>query len=133
MTDTNVEHFRCDVRRFDSIDTEIKQINDKMKPLQERLKELRSTKKELEGTICSFMQTNEIAECKLADGALLYKETKNVVPLSKNAIKENIVKFFQEKIDDEFKKYSAEDKAEALFKFVYDNREYKQNNKLKRV
>ena len=91
MTDTNVEHFRCDVRRFDSIDTEIKQINDKMKPLQERLKELRSTKKELEGTICSFMQTNEIAECKLADGALLYKETKNVVPLSKNAIKENIV------------------------------------------
>jgi hypothetical protein len=133
MTDTSIDHFKCDVRRFDTIDYEMKEINEKMKPLQDRLKELRSTRKELEGTICSFMQTNEIAECKLADGALLYKESKNVIPLSKAGIKDNIIKFFKDNINDEFKKLSAEDKAETLFKFVYENREYKQNNSLKRV
>lgn len=133
MTDTSIDHFKCEVRRFDNIDYEIKELNEKMKPIQLRLKELRSTKKELEGTICSFMQTNEIAECKLADGALLYKESKNIIPLSKAGIKENIIKFFKEIASDEFKKQSAEDKAETLFKFVYENREYKQNNTLKRV
>ena len=35
--------------------------------------------------------------------------------------------------DDEFKKSSAEKKAESLFKFVYENREYKENKTLKRV
>tara|TARA_Y100000816_G_C25544937_1_gene295387 strand:- start:47 stop:451 length:405 start_codon:yes stop_codon:yes gene_type:complete len=134
MTDSIIDHFKCEVRRFDSIDYEIKELNEKMKPIQQRLKELRSTKKELEGTICSFMQSNEIAECKLSDGALLYKESKNVIPLSKNGIKENIIKFFRENNNnDEFKKLSVEQKAETLFKFVYENREYKQNNTLKRV
>ena len=133
MSDINIDHFKCEVRRFDTIDYEIKELNEKIKPIQSRLKELRSTKKELERTICSFMQTNEIAECKLQDGALLYKESNNVLPLSKGGIKENIIKFFKDNINDEFKKLSAEDKAETLFKFVYENREYKQNNTLKRV
>ena len=133
MTEGNIDHFKCEVRRFDTIDGEIKQINDKLKPLQNRLKELRQTKKELEGNICTFMQTNEIAECKLADGALLYKESKNVVPLSKDIIRENIVKFFKEKYNDEFKKLSSESKAETLYDFVYQNREYKENRTLKRV
>ena len=133
MADSTVDHFKCEVRRFDTIDTEIRTINEKMKPLQLRLKELKQTKKTLENTICSFMETNEIAECKLTDGALLYKESKNVVPLSKETIRQNIIKFFQENYDDEFKKSNAEEKAETLFKFVYENREYKENKTLKRV
>ena len=133
MTDSTINHFKCDVRRFDTIDTEIRSINDKMKPLQSRLKELKQTKKTLENTICSFMETNEIAECKLSEGALLFKESKNVVPLSKESIRQNIIKFFQENYNDEFKKYNAEEKAETLFKFVYENREYKENKVLKRV
>jgi len=133
MSENNIDHFKCDVRRFDTLDNEIKELNDKMKPLQDRLKQLRLTKKDLEGTICSFMQTNEIAECKLAEGALLFKESKNVVPLSKVGIKQNIVKFFQDNNNDEFKKLSVEDKAETLFQFVYENREYKENRTLKRV
>ena len=133
MADSTVDHFKCEVRRFDTIDTEIRTINEKMKPLQLRLKELKQTKKTLENTICSFMETNEIAECKLTDGALLYKESKNVVPLSKETIRQNIIKFFQENYDDEFKKSNAEEKAETLFKFVYENREYKENKSLKRV
>ena len=133
MADSTVDHFKCEVRRFDTIDTEIRTINEKMKPLQLRLKELKQTKKTLENTICCFMETNEIAECKLTDGALLYKESKNVVPLSKETIRQNIIKFFQENYDDEFKKSNAEEKAETLFKFVYENREYKENKTLKRV
>lgn len=133
MTDVGIDHFKCDVRRFDTIDVEIKDLNNKMKPLQDRLKQLKQTKKELEGTICSYMQTNEIAECKLSDGALLFKETKNVVPLSKAAIKENIRSFFKDTNYDEFKKLSPDDKAEELFRFVYENREYKENKSLKRV
>lgn len=133
MADSTIDHFKCEVRRFDTIDTEIRTINEKMKPLQSRLKELKQTKKTLENTICSFMETNEIAECKLSEGALLYKESKNVIPLSKETIRQNIIKFFQENYKDEFKKSSAEEKAESLFKFVYENREYKENKTLKRV
>lgn len=133
MTDSTIDHFKCEVRRFDTIDSEIRTINDKMKPLQSRLKELKQTKKTLENTICSFMETNEIAECKLSEGALLFKESKNVVPLSKETIRQNIMKFFQDYYNDEFKKSSAEEKAESLFKFVYENREYKENKILKRV
>lgn len=134
MSDSTIEHFKCDVRRFDSIDSEIRELNEKMKPLSLRLKELKNTKKTLESTICNFMDTNEIGECKLSEGALLFKETKNVIPLSKEAIRQNIVKFFTENFSsDEFKKSSPEEKAEILFKFVYENREYKQNKSLKRV
>lgn len=134
MTDSTIDHFKYEVRRFDTIDTEIKNINQQMKPLQTRLKELKESRKTLESTICSFMQTNEIAECKLGDGALLFKESKNVVPLSKDGIKQNIIKFFEEYANNEaFKKGSAEEKGEQLFEFVYKNREYKDNKTLKRV
>lgn len=140
MSDSTIDHFKCDVRRFDTIDNEIKMINENMKPLQEklkpyqnRLKELKTTKKELENTICSFMESNEIGECKLQEGALLFKETKNVVPLIKENIKNNIVKFFNECDDDEFKKAKPDEKANILFKFIYENREYKENKTLKRV
>ena len=133
MQTSSIEHFKCDVRRFDTIDSEIKEINDKMKPLKDRLKELKDSKKNLENTICSFMETNEIGECKLQEGALLFKESKNVVPLKKEDIKTNILKFFTEHDDDGFKKYSPEEKSEILFKFVYENREYKENKTLKRI
>ena len=38
MGDSTVDHFKCEVRRFDTIDSEIRNINEKMKPLQTRLK-----------------------------------------------------------------------------------------------
>ena len=116
---TNIDHFKCEVRRFDNIDSEIKRINQQLKPLTNRLKELRTTKKTLETQICDFMQTNEIDECKLTEGSLLFKESKNVIPLSKNAIHDNIVKFFNEKDNDNFKKLTAQEKGDELFKYVY--------------
>jgi hypothetical protein len=133
MANTSIEHFKCEVKRFDTIDYEIRNINQKLKPLQDKLKELKQSKKTLESTICNFMSTNEIAECKLSEGSLLFKESKNVIPLSKENIRQNIIKFYKTQISDEFKKSSAENKAEILFNFVYENREYKENKSLKRV
>jgi len=130
----NVEHFKCDVRRFDSIDLDIKKITDSIKPLNVKLKELKSSKNELQTKICNFMEINEIAECKLADGALLFKESKNVIPLSKNAIHENIKIFLKDKSNtDEYKKASIDEKASMIFSFVYENREYNEKKLLKRV
>ena len=134
MANSKVDHFKMEVRRFDNIDTEIKKLNDSIKPLNAKLKELKDTKKDLQKNICSFMQTNEIDECKLAEGALLFKETKNVVPLNKKTIHENILKFVtEETVKDEYKKSSNEKKADLIFSFIYENREYNENTTLKRV
>ena len=134
MSDTTLDHFKCNVRRFDSLDSEIRNIASQMKPLQEKLKVLKSSKKDLQDTICQYMSTNEIGECKLNNGALLFKESKNIIPLSKDNIKLNIIKFFKENMDNnEFNKKNSEEKGEIVFKFVYENREYKENNTLKKV
>ena len=133
MSNSNINSFKLELKRFDAIDNEIKEISGKMKPFQERLKELKNARKELENNICSFMETNEIGECKLQEGALLYKNSKNVIPLKKDTIKENIIKFFNDYDSSDFKGLSSEEKAEQLFKFVYENREYKENKQLKRV
>ena len=130
----NVEHFKMEVRKFETLEQEIKKISNIIKPHQDKLKDLKKQKSELQTNICGFMQTNEISECKLQEGALLYKETKNVVPLNKSAIKENILKFFKEKFKtDEVKKMNAEEMADALFTFVYETREYNEKTTLKRV
>ena len=130
----NIEHFKMEVRKFETLEQEIRKINSIIKPHQDQLKELKKQKNELQTNICGFMQTNEISECKLQEGALLYKETKNVVPLNKSAIKENIIKFFKEKFKtDEVKEMSPEEMADALFTFVYETREYNEKTSLKRI
>ena len=130
----NIEHFKMEVRKFETLEQEIRKINSIIKPHQDQLKELKKQKNELQTNICGFMQTNEISECKLQEGALLYKETKNVVPLNKSAIKENIIRFFKEKFKtDEVKEMSPEEMADALFTFVYETREYNEKTSLKRI
>ena len=134
MNQSTLDHFKCNVRRFDTIDGEINQIVTQIKPLQTKLKVLKSSKKELQSTICEFMATNEIAECQLSNGALLYKESKNVIPLSKENIKQNIIKFFTENINNsEFNKQTPEEKGNIIFKYVYENREYRETNTLKKI
>ena len=130
---SNVEHFKCDVRRFDSLDSEIVNVSNQIKPLNDKLKILKKTKVELQGQICSFMETNDIGECKLQNGTLKFKETKNVIPLSKTIIKENIFNFFKNNNNDKFINANNEEKAELLFTYVYETREHAVKNTLKRV
>ena len=132
--DPQIEYFKCDVRRFDTLDLQIKELNKKMKPISDEIKELKLKKQDLQQNICSFMETNEIMECKLTDGALLFKETKSVVPMKKANIYDNILKFFKEESSkEEYKKSSSEKKADMLFQFVYENRDYNEKKTLKRV
>lgn len=134
MSDHQIEYFKCDVRRFDTIDSEIKELNKKMQPISDKIKELKTKKQDLQVNICKFMETNEIMECKLQEGALLFKESKSVVPLKKLDIYDNIKKFFKEESSKEdFKKSSDEKKADMLFQFVYENRNYNETKTLKRV
>ena len=134
MSDNQLEYFKCDVRRYDNIDSQIKVLTDKMKPISNEIKQLKEKKKDLQQNICEFMQTNEISECKLSEGALLFKESKNVVPMTKINIRDNIFKFFNEESGkEEFKKLSNDDKTEMLFQYIYENRQYNENKTLKRV
>jgi len=130
---TSVEHFKCDVRRYDAIDSQIAEINKSIKPLSLKIKELKENKTQLQKNICDYMETNEIGECKLSTGALLFKETKNVVPLSKDTIKKNIFEFFEKNNNDDYNNSSNEIKSEMIFSYVYENRNYLEKKVLKRI
>ena len=128
------DHFKCNVRRYDTLDSEINELSNQIKPLNVKLKELKKIKSELQNSICEFMETNDIGECKLQTGSLQFKESKNISPLSKPIIKDNIYNFFRKYSNkSEFNDVSIEEKAKMLFDFVYENREYLTKSTLKRV
>ena len=134
MEESNIDHFKMEVRKFEQLEKEIKKLTVSIKPHQDKLKELKKQKSDLQTNICGFMKTNEIGECKLQEGALLFKESKSVVPLNKEMIRNNMLKYFKENLKTEkFKQLSAEELTTELFNFVYDNREYSEKTGLKRV
>ena len=133
---TEVDTFKLEVRKFNNIDEEISKINKTIKPYKEKLKALKLSRKKLESKICTFMLSNEIDQCQMEEGALVYQGKKAVVPISKSAIRENILKFFKnESKKDSFKNGTEEEKTELIFNFIYDseNREYNDKSILKRV
>lgn len=119
----NIETFKCDVKQFDIIDAEIKELSEKVKPLHSRIKELKSRKSELQGNICEYMATNDIDECNTKNGKIVYKETKSVKPLTQTDIKESIRSFLAD-VTPEYTEANSSQKAEMLIEFIYDvNRE----------
>tara|TARA_B100000886_G_C20385880_1_gene476024 strand:+ start:531 stop:932 length:402 start_codon:yes stop_codon:yes gene_type:complete len=122
---SNIDIFKMNVRKFNTIENEIKHISSEIKPYNEKLKELKTQKKDLEKIICSYMNENEIDQCKLEDSCLINKEKKSIIPLKKNDIKENIIKFFNDNFNDKFIKLSSLEKSDLLFNFIYkENRGY---------
>lgn len=119
----DLEFFRTDVKSYDALDSEIKEISDKMKPLTARLKELKSKKSELQGNICEYMAKNDIDTCNLKSGRLVYKESKTMKPVTQGDVKESIIKFFNV-TDNDFYKMNSSDKSQTLIDFIYEtNRE----------
>lgn len=119
----DLEFFRTDVKSYDALDSEIKEISDKMKPLTARLKELKSKKSELQGNICEYMAKNDIDTCNLKSGRLVYKESKTMKPVTQGDVKESIIKFFN-MTDNDFYKMNSTDKSQTLIDFIYEtNRE----------
>jgi len=128
------DHFKYDVRKYDSLECEINTLTNQIKPLNNKLKDLKKTKSELQNSICEFMETNDIGECKLQTGSLQFKESKNVAPLSKSVIKDNIYNFFRQYNNkSEFNDATLDEKSQMLFSFVYENRNYLTKNTLKRI
>jgi hypothetical protein len=129
---TPVDYFKCEVRQFDEIDSQIKTIRDQIKPLTAKVKDLMGKRKELQSGICSFMAENEIDACNLPSGQLEFKETKAVKPVNKAYILGKLEDFFQTDYTDEFKTLNPEEKANAIHNFIYTNREYTEGTALKR-
>lgn len=119
----NIETFKNEVKQFDIIDAELKELSEKIKPIQSRIRELKSRKSELQGNICEYMSTNDIDECNTKNGKIMYKETKSVKPLTQADIKESIRSFLAN-VTDEFTKATPTEQADILIEFIYDtNRE----------
>lgn len=131
---SEVDIFKFDVRKYNNIELEIKQISQQIKPYNEKLKLLKIDKKTLESKICIYMNENNIDQCKLEDSSLVHNGKKNIIPLKKNNIKENIIKFFDNNFDDKFIKLNNLEKAELLFNYIYkENRDYIEKSILKRI
>lgn len=127
------EFFRTEVKSYDSLDNEIKQLTDTIKPLNSKLKELKSKKSELQGNICEFMAKNDIDTCNLKSGRLLYKESKTVKPVTQTDVKDSIIKFFTQEVTDKFDDINPSEKAQLLIEFIYEkNREASTKSTLRR-
>lgn len=119
----DLDFFKTDVKEYDALNAEIKEINDKIKPLNTKLRELKSKKSELQGNICEYMAKNDIDTCALKTGKLVYKEAKTTKPLTQNDIKESINSYFGN-LPDDFSKMSVSERANSLITYIYDeNRE----------
>jgi FtsZ-binding cell division protein ZapB len=116
----DIEFFKSEVKQFDQLELEIKEITSTIKPLNAKLKELKSKKSEIQGNICEYMAKNEIDECNTKNGKLIYKESKTVKPLTQSDIKESITTYFGN-LPDNFNKLSCGDKANSLIEFIYDS------------
>lgn len=130
----DLDFFRTDVKSYDSLDTEIKELTDKIKPLNLKLKELKTKKSELQGNICEYMAKNDIDTCNLKSGRLVYKESKSVKPVSQTDVKDSIIKFFTHEVNETFDEASSTEKAQVLIEFIYEkNRESATKSTLRRA
>ena len=131
MADLNF--FRTEVKSFDTIDSEIKELMDKIKPLNLKIKGLKSKKSELQGNICEYMAKNDIDTCNLKSGRLVYKESNAVKPVTQTDVKDSIIKFFTHDVCDTFDEANSSEKAQALIEFIYEkNRESVSKSTLRR-
>ena len=130
---SGIDIFKLDVRHFNTIDNEIKELNLKIKPMNEKIKSLKLSKKELEEKICKYMSINEIDQCELGDSILCNIESKKKQPLVQKTIKEIIFQFVKNELDNDFLKQDDEYKTDKIFNYIYkDNRTFVETHVLKR-
>lgn len=130
----DLDFFRTEVKSYDSLDSEIKELTDRIKPLNLKLKELKTKKSELQGNICEYMAKNDIDTCNLKSGRLVYKESKSVKPVTQTDVKDSIIKFFTQEVDEAFDDATSSEKAQALIEFIYEkNREASTKSTLRRA
>jgi uncharacterized protein YdcH (DUF465 family) len=129
----DIETFKNDVSRFSAIHKQIQDAEARIKPIKETISELKKEKTELKSEICLYMDTNEIEKCNLPDnGSITFKKRKTVIPINKQTIRDDLRRYFctGPGRDAQFNALSDVQKAESLYKYLYENREYKFSNVL---
>lgn len=120
--------FRTSVSQFSEIDKQIKDAESQIKPLREMVSVLKKQKGDLKQDICLYMDRNEIEKCNLpVGGSIVYKKRKVVKPVTKEVIRDELQRFFCSGPGraSEFNGKTDMEKANELFNFIYENRDYK--------
>ena len=120
-----LENFKNDIRQWDEINNEIKEV-------EEGLKKLRVKKKEFQERSIIFMKQQEIDACNLGDGKAILKKSKSKVSCTtKSAIHEKIKSYFikSENMDENI----AENRTTKIIDFIYSDPEYKESFILSRT
>lgn len=147
----DVEFFQKEVMQYNEVDSLIKTLASQIKPLQETLKNLKSEKKNLEVGLCKFMREKQVANVNLPHvikngnkvdysgqpaKAIKYVKSEVVAPVTKDQIKESLIRFFSGTGSSEkFQRLSIEEKGTRAYNFIYDkqNRPKKTKETLRRV
>lgn len=123
----NIESFRTDVEKFSYINNRIKELTDKLKPYMTELKELRAKKVELKKRVCHFMDKNDLDKCAIQDtnSVLMYQKRKVAIPLTREMIRNELIRFFGTCNNREFNALTPEQKGARIFEYIWEDRDYK--------
>ena len=125
MADPNDPHgeFKIEIKEWDSISNQIKEV-------EAHLKVLKGRKKELQKKNIEHMKTHKLDVCNMPNGKISLKTTRTKIPVKKKSIPEKITDFFMQ--DEKLEEEPASDKAERLYKHVYETNEFRINYRLTR-
>jgi uncharacterized protein YdcH (DUF465 family) len=128
----DLDSFKLDATTFSEIDNRIRELNEKLKPYTKELKELKMKKLELKKHICKFMEKNDLDKCALKEknSVLLYQKRKVVIPLTREIIKNELVRFFGTYNVREFNGLTPEEKGNKIFEYIWEDRDYKYSETL---
>lgn len=131
VSDAEIDFFKADVQKYNTIEQEIKSIKTQIKPLQEKLRELTKARTEKQQEVIQFMATNELDACNTDDATFEVRNTKVTKPISKGDVYDRIYKFFCEEVT----KYNLKDQeqiAKKLHDYIYvEGREKAEKQSLK--
>ena len=131
VSDQEIQFFKNDVEKYNSIEIQIKELKKKIKPLQDKIKELTKVKQDKQEEVLSFMSNNELDVCNIDAGSYELKNTKSTKQITKADVYDRLYKFFSEE-EDKNKDMGAEEKAKFLHNYIYvDGRETVMNKTLK--
>ena len=131
VSDQEIQFFKSDVEKYNTIETQIKDLKKKMKPFQDKIKELTKAKQEKQDEVLSFMSSNDLDVCNIDAGSYELTNTKTTKQITKADVYDKLYKYFTED-KDQTRDMSAEDKAKFLHNYIYvEGRETIMNKTLK--
>ena len=111
-----MENFQSDIKKWVTLDTQLKALNDKAK-------EIRGDRNELYDSIISFVNDNEMSSStiKISDGKLKFVTNKQTMPLTLGFLDKCLMDLFNDV-----------EKVSQIMEYIKDKREIKYNSDIKR-